>query len=62
MKALRGVAGWGLQRRRTKWWKREFALRCGDEAPAMLYMEKNTGKVLSYNVYLRQGSIWTNRP
>ena len=55
MKALRGVAGWDLQRRRTKWWKREFALRCGDEVPAMLYREKNTGKAISCNVYVRTG-------
>ncbi len=55
MKDLRGVAGRDLQRRRTKWWKREFALRCGDEVLAMLFMEKNRGKALSYNVYVRTG-------
>jgi hypothetical protein len=43
MKAIREAAGQDLQWIRTKRWKREFALRSGDEVLAMLSREKRKG-------------------
>jgi hypothetical protein len=46
MKAIREAAGQDLQWIRTKRWKREFALRSGDEVLAMLSREKRTGRAI----------------
>ncbi len=46
MKTIREAADQDLKWKRTKWWKREFALRSGDEVLAMLYKEKRTGRTI----------------
>jgi hypothetical protein len=46
MKTIREAADQGLQWKRTKWWKREFALRSGDEVVAILYKERGTGRTI----------------